>query len=93
MSQDLLEISIQESAGSPTVRERHSSVDITSRPFDLVELVNRFDSAAGKQSIPLNTLAQLQLGRLLEIGPIRFLDDGRWQLRLLTSSAELGHFA
>ena len=87
--QNLVEISIihEQSAWSDVARDAH--VDITSKPFDLMELLGRFGTAAESQSIPLSAVSELQIGRLIDVNPIKFLQDGRWRLSLRATHAEL----
>jgi hypothetical protein len=88
-SQDLVEISIVHAESAWADGARDAMVDITSRPFDLMELAGRIGSAAETQSIPLSAVSELQLGRLLDVNPIQFLHDGRWRLSLRATHAEL----
>jgi hypothetical protein len=87
--QDVVEISIVHGTSAWSDGARDAHVDITSKPFDLMELLGQFGSAAESQSIPLSAVSELQLGRLIDVDPIKFLQDGRWRLSLRTTHAEL----
>lgn len=71
--------------------ERGEFVDVLVRADqgELTALLDRFDMAAEHQRVPIGQGRLLDLGRIVDLKPIEFGEDGRWELSVRTSAAEV----
>jgi hypothetical protein len=71
--------------------ERGDFVDVVVRAGqeEMNAFVDRLDMNARYQRLPLSNDQVLELARIVDIRPIEFADDGRWELLIRTPAAEV----
>ena len=71
--------------------ERGDFVDVLVRAGqeDMNAFVDCIDTGARYQRVPLSNGQVLELARIVDVQPIEFNADGRWEIRIRTPAAEV----